>query len=510
MLFRRIDDPNLAQYAYLIGCQRTGEAILFDPERDVDRYLDVAAREGVRITAVAETHIHADFLSGARELAERVGAHVYVSAEGGPDWQSRWVGPYKHTLLRNGTRFKVGNIHFTAVHTPGHTPEHMTYLVHDAGGVNAGELPPPMGAITGDFMFVGALGRPDLLETAAGVQGTAEPGAHDLWRSVRAFMKQPDYLQIWPAHGAGSACGKSLGAVPQSTLGYERIASPMLRLLDDEQGFVHEMLSGQPEPPLYFARMKTLNRDGVPVLGKLPQPRVIADADGVRAFVAQGAGAAGGAADGQMVIVDTRPWDAFRAAHLPGSLFAPPGKMFSMIVGSYVQPQENIALVCRPAQAESLIRDLVRIGYDRIEAVLAPEAVADVAGAGGAGKGAAGESTPEQSVQELAAASAAGGYVLDVRNVDEYAAGGVAGAINCPYPRLPRIVEQLPRDTPILVHCAKGMRSAAAVAYLRRHGFDAVNVAGGFDAFRAAGLPVHMPGHSTAQAQPARSGRAPA
>jgi len=159
MLFRQIDDPKLAQYAYLIGCQRTGEAIVFDPERDVDRYVDAATREGLRIVAVAETHIHADFLSGARELAERVGAHVYVGGEGGPEWQSKWVTAYGHTPLRHGDEFMVGNIRFRALHTPGHTPEHVSYLVTDVGG-GATE---PMGIITGDFVFVGDLGRPDLL-----------------------------------------------------------------------------------------------------------------------------------------------------------------------------------------------------------------------------------------------------------------------------------------------------------------------------------------------------------
>ena len=158
MLFRQITDPTLAQYAYLIGCQRTGEAIVFDPERDVDLCIELAAREGLRIVAVAETHIHADFLSGARELAERVGAHVFVSGQGGPEWQSRWVGPYRHTLLADGTVFNVGNIRFQAVHSPGHTPEHMSFLVTDVGG-GASE---PMGMITGDFVFVGDLGRPEI------------------------------------------------------------------------------------------------------------------------------------------------------------------------------------------------------------------------------------------------------------------------------------------------------------------------------------------------------------
>lgn len=476
MLFRRIDDPQLAQYAYLIGCQRTGEAIVFDPERDVDRYLDAARREGLRIVAVAETHIHADFLSGARELAERVGAHVYVSAEGGPDWQSRWVGPYKHTLLRDRTSFKVGNIHFTALHTPGHTPEHMSYLVYDRGG-SSGEA--PMGLLSGDFVFVGDLGRPDLLESAAGMTGIAEPSAHALWRSAREFVQLPEYLQVWPAHGAGSACGKALGAVPQSTVGYEKMNSPILQLVGDEGAFVEDILSGQPEPPMYFARMKALNRDGVPVLGALPKPPAVTDL-AAHAELADPA---------RTVVVDTRPFAEFRKAHLPGSLYAPPGKMFPMIVGSYAQPEDRIALVCDPAVAEDLVRDCVRIGYDRIVAVVPPAAVAGPA---------AREATPEESVQHLAAQAAAGAFVLDVRGAGEHASGCVAGSMHCAYPRLPTRLADLPRDRTILVHCAKGGRSAAAAAYLRRQGFDAVNIAGGFDAWRAAGLPVAMPAECAA------------
>ena len=175
MLFRMIYDEKLAQGAYLIGCQRTGEAIVIDPERDVDRYIRLAQQEGLRITAVAETHIHADFLSGARELAERVGAKVYVSDEGDADWKYQWLdaksggGSYDHQLLRDGDRFSVGNIEFHVMHTPGHTPEHISFLVTDHGG-GADE---PMGIVTGDFLFVGDLGRPDLLETAAGQAGCA-------------------------------------------------------------------------------------------------------------------------------------------------------------------------------------------------------------------------------------------------------------------------------------------------------------------------------------------------
>ena len=253
MLFRQIWDEKLAQYTYLVGCQRTGEALLIDPERDIDRYLAIADEEGLRITAVTETHIHADFLSGAREFAE-LGVKVYLSNEGGPDWLYGWTedGDYAVEMLEDGATFKVGNIEIRAVHTPGHTPEHLSFAITDLGG-GADE---PMGLASGDFVFVGDTGRPDLLESAAGVEGAMQEGAAALFRSVQRFLELPDYLQVWPGHGAGSACGKALGAVPESTVGYERRFSPAMRAAQDgERAFVHYVLDAQPEPPLYFGRM---------------------------------------------------------------------------------------------------------------------------------------------------------------------------------------------------------------------------------------------------------------
>ena len=170
MLLRQIYDEDLAQAAWLLGCQRTGEAIVIDPQRDVDRYIKLAQEHGLLITAVAETHIHADFLSGVRQLAEETGAHVYVSGLGGNGWRSRWLAPYAHTELSDGDRISVGGIDLRALHTPGHTPEHMSFLVTDRGsGANE-----PLGILSGDFVFVGDLGRPDLLESAVGVEGTME------------------------------------------------------------------------------------------------------------------------------------------------------------------------------------------------------------------------------------------------------------------------------------------------------------------------------------------------
>jgi hydroxyacylglutathione hydrolase len=288
-------------------------------------------------------------------------------------------------------------------------------------------------------------------------------------------MALPDYLQVWPAHGAGSVCGKALGAVPQSTVGYERISSPILKLVGDEQRFVDDILSGQPEPPLYFARMKVLNRDGVPVLGHLPQPPLVQDLSNRPELT-----------DPKLaVVVDTRPWNEFRRGHLPGALHAVPGKMFPMVVGSFVRPEEPIVLVCDSLRSDELVRDLVRIGYDQILAVVPPTALAAYPEL---------VQEPEETVQGLARAAESGAaLVLDVRGASEHAAGAVKGSLNTAYTRLPRALATLPRERRILVHCASGGRSAAATAYLRREGFDAMNVEGGFGAWRKADLPVHMP-----------------
>ncbi len=469
MLFRQIVDPNLSQYAYLIGCQKTGEAIVFDPQRDVDRYIEIASREKMKIVGVAETHIHADFLSGARELAERVGACVYVSADGGADWQSKWVGPYKHVLLHDGDMITLGGISIRAMHTPGHTPEHMSYLIFDrATGTEV-----PIGMISGDFVFAGDLGRPDLLETAAGLQGISDQSAHALFASAQKFAQLPEFVQVWPGHGAGSACGKALGAVPQTTVGYEKAVSPILQLLRSEGAFVKDILAGQPEPPLYFARMKKLNRDGVQVLGQIPKPEVVTDLKSYSASWEKPG----------TVVVDTRAWAAFRDGHLPGSLYSPLGKMFPMVVGSYVNPQEKIVLVCEPSMSDEIIRDLVRIGYDHIIAVVPPTAISAAVHL---------ETTPEVSVKETAS-DLQNSFILDVRGASEHALGCIDGSCNVAYTRLSTKLAQIPKDKRVLVHCALGGRSATATAMLRRLGYDAANVAGGFEAWKQAQLPVSAP-----------------
>ena len=466
MLFRLVYDEGLAQAAYLIGCQRSGEAIVIDPERDIDRYLDLARSHGLRIVAVAETHIHADFLSGARELATQVDAMAYVSGAGGADWRSRWLDGVRHRELVDGDRFTVGGIEFTALHTPGHTPEHLSYLITDRGG----DATEPMGIVSGDFVFVGDLGRPDLLESAAGVAGAMEPAARELAESARRFLALEDHLQVWPAHGSGSACGKALGAVPQSTVGYERRFNQALGLAEAEPAFVDFILQGQPEPPTYFARMKTWNRDGVPLLNALPSPRRI-EVDDVAT-----------ATDG-VRIVDVRPWSEFRDGHLVGANWAMGGIGFLMATGSYVEPGERIVLVCEEERVESLVRSLVRIGLDRVEAYLTPETLE-----AWRIRGERLDVVPElDATAFLERLDAGERHVLDVRRATEHQAQSLEGSVNIAHTRLIDRISEVPDDGVLLVHCAGGIRSAAAVTELRRRGFDAANVAGGWAAMARAG-----------------------
>lgn len=469
MLFRQIFDQALSQYSYLIGCQRTKEAILFDPERDVDRYVAAAEAEGLTLTAVAETHIHADFLSGSRDLAQRLGAVVYLSGAGDDaDWQYRWPnGEPQVELLPDGDRFEIGKIRFDVVHTPGHTPEHVCFLVTDVGG-GASE---PMGLLSGDFLFVGDLGRPDLLESAAGEVGAMKPAAAQLWESTHRLEAMAGHLQIWPGHGAGSACGKVLGAVPTSTLGYERRFNASLELAaQGREVFVDGILEGQPEPPLYFARMKKQNRDGVPEPHDIPSPAVL-EAGRIATASAEGA-----------VVVDCRrDKTEFLAAHWPGALWAPwGGADFLAITGSYLEPEQEMLLLAPAADGEAIARALYRIGLDRVGGLLPVDDLPALLAIG---------CTTTESVGWEAVAAARdshGELVLDVRRQAEFEAGSVPGAANIAHTRLRQRLDELPRDKQLLVHCETGFRATAATAFLERQGFRVRHVGAPFRDWRPA------------------------
>ena len=469
MLVRQVADPTLAQFAYLIGCPRTGDAIVIDPERDVDRYFAIAARHRLRIVAAADTHLHADYVSGLREMAAR-GVFVYASKEGGPDWQYEWLvhGEYPHRLLSHEDQFSVGFIEFQAVHTPGHTPEHLSYLVRDAGG-GAKDF---IALASGDFVFVGDVGRPDLLERAAGMVGVMEPSARAQYASIqREFRGLPEFLQVWPAHGAGSACGKSLGDVPTSTVGYELRTNRSIQAATDEHTFVDFILAGQPEPPLYFARMKRDNRRGPELLPALPLPERLRVSD-----------LAGLENRRDIAVLDTRARKAFFEGHLAGSLLAELDYQFCSIAGSYVPESTPIYLLVKETELDEAVRALVRVGLDRIVGYFTPDTLAEYSGLGGALR-----RTTTIDMADLERRRTSGrGHVLDVRGVGEFDSGHVPGARHVPHTRIGVQASNLPVDQPLLVYCNSGARAAAAVSMLSRLGFDAIDVNNSFANYRRA------------------------
>ncbi|TVR53321.1 MAG: MBL fold metallo-hydrolase [Spirochaetaceae bacterium] len=458
MFLRQIYDEALAQAAYVVGCQQTGEALVIDPARDVDRYYRVARANELTIVAVAETHIHADFVSGAREFAEDPDVTLYLSSLGGEDWSYRWpTAATRVKYLSDNERFFIGKVEIRALHTPGHTPEHLSYLIIDHGG-GADE---PLAIVTGDFVFVGDVGRPDLLESAAGLAGAMEPSARTLHESlVTRVTPLPDFVQILPGHGAGSACGKALGAIPSSTVGYERRFNGALRLAEKgADPFVTEILAGQPEPPIYFKRMKHVNRDGIAVTGGVPScPRLdavefqrLAGTDGVR-------------------IVDTRPdRAAFEAAHVPASIYAPfVGSSLVNSAGSFLSENDTLLLVLDDeSSVDEITRQLYRIGLDRFGGWTT---YAEIESAGLA--------TARTATVEFAkfspAAVPSDATVLDVRTRAEHDEGHLPGATHAPYTRLHERVDELSPGGKYYAYCASGHRASIAASFLAGRGYDVV------------------------------------
>lgn len=473
MLLRRFYDEKLAQASYLIGCAATGEALVVDPNRDAEQYVDAAEREGLRITHITETHIHADFVSGARELAECTGARLYLSDEGDADWKYAFAAADDAVLLHDGDRFQVGNVRIDVLHTPGHTPEHLSFVVTDTAGADR-----PMGVLTGDFVFVGDVGRPDLLEKAAKFRGTMEAGARTLFHSLQRFKRElPDFVQLWPGHGAGSACGKALGAVPQSTLGYEKLFNWGLAT-DNEQEFVRMVLAGQPEPPMYFAEMKRINKEGPRVLGGIRRPSRVPE-HRLEALLAQKA-----------VVVDTRPAGDFERAHIRGTLNVPLGRSFSTYAGSVIAYDRDFYLIVDdlcPHCVQEAMRDLALIGLDRVAGYFGRDGVEAWAARHGVE-----EETGEIGVAELAAQLDMGAFhVVDVRNPSEWEDGRIPGSRNVPLSRLTERLGELPQDRPLVVHCQSGARSAVALGVLQANGFaNALHLRGDFAEWSRARLPA--------------------
>ncbi|HEY0871940.1 MAG TPA: rhodanese-like domain-containing protein [Vicinamibacterales bacterium] len=472
ILVKRFYDPKLAQASYLIASTEVGKAVVIDANRDVQQYVRAAAEENVSITHVTETHIHADFVSGSRELAARTGAQLYLSAEGGPDWQYAFAKEAGAILLKDGDAFDVGSVRIQALHTPGHTPEHLAFLVTDTSV--AAE---PLALVSGDFVFVGDVGRPDLLEKAAHVAGTMKESARTLFTSLKRLEPFPGHLQIWPGHGAGSACGKGLGSLPQSTLGYERLTNWGLRPMTEDE-FVDRVLSGQPDPPKYFGEMKRINREGPRLLGALALPE--------RLSTDRLAGLLGADA----LVIDTRPAAEFAEGHIPGTINIPLNRAFTTWAGWLVPYDADFYLLVDDRSTNRVmeaVRDLAMIGLDRLRGYVSLEALTDWEKSRGAL-----ERTAQIGVDGLATAALAGeADVLDVRSQAEWESGHIPNATHIPLGELASQLDRLSPDRPLIVHCQGGTRSAIAASILQARGFrDVTNLPGGFNEWRNAGQPV--------------------
>ncbi|GGL20027.1 MBL fold metallo-hydrolase [Deinococcus radiotolerans] len=453
MFFERFYDTDLAQASYMIGCQKTGACLVIDPTRNTQPYLDRAAREKLRVTHVTETHIHADYLSGSRELAAQTGAQLLLSDEGGADWTYGFAAQKLH----HGDRFMIGNIRVEVRHTPGHTPESLSFLVTDTPRGDT-----PVLYFTGDFVFVGDIGRPDLLDEAAGGVDTRFAGAQQMFASLRdQFLTLPDGVQVWPGHGAGSACGKALGAVPTTTVGYERARAwwaPYVAA-GDEQGFTAELLSGQPDAPLYYGRMKLQNKAGPALLGDV-QALAHLSPNAVNAHVRAGG-----------VLIDTRSKEAHQADAPQGSVNIPDGNTFETWSGWLLQPEDAayVLLARDAAHAETLRRRLWMVGLDQVTGFVTSTDGLDTA--------------PAQPFPAAELDQHDGALILDVRNKTEHQAGAIPSAQQLHAGRLAWHLDELPRDQEIVVHCQGGARSAAAASLLRAQGFHVSELAGGYDAY---------------------------
>ena len=461
MLLKHIYDPDLAQGSYFIGCQKTGEAVVVDPRRDIGVYLAEAEAHKMAIVAVTETHIHADYLSGSRELAAATGAKLYLSDEGDDDWKYAF-GDVK---LYDGAKIEIGNLTLEAVHTPGHTPEHLSFLLTD--GAQADE---PGFILTGDFVFVGDVGRPDLLDEAAEGVDTRFAGAKHLFASLRdKFLTLPDYVQVWPGHGAGSACGKSLGAVASTTVGYERLFAWWARYVreGDEQGFTDELLAGQPDAPAYFNRMKRQNKAGPALLNR--EPLAFLTPSSVASRI-----------NDDLLFIDTRPAATFKADGVKGALNIPAGKSFATFASYVIDPERDardiVVLAADETQANALRDKLSYVGIDRASGY-----VTSVAGL-------AREALSSVSPDELSEMT--NPFILDVRTANEFKDGHLPGATQLHAGRVMGHLNALPQDRPVVTHCQSGARSAVVASALRAAGFDnVVELEGSYQAWVDAGEP---------------------
>ncbi|WP_427017276.1 rhodanese-like domain-containing protein [Pseudarthrobacter sp. P1] len=443
----------LSQGSYLVGDESSGQAVVVDPRRDILEYLADAAANGLRIVGVINTHFHADFVAGHLELAEATGAWIGYGSKAATEYPIR--------TFAHGERVSLGEVELEILETPGHTWESISVLVRE----HAGD-PVPYAVLTGDALFVGDVGRPDLAACVG-----ADPGelARALYGSLHnVLMALPDAVRVMPAHGAGSACGKNLSEERESTIGVQRATNPSLAPMAVED-FVEMLATGQPAIPHYFSTDALLNRNNRGVMEQIPAVRELCPAD-VGALVDAGA-----------IILDTRSPRSFAAGHLPGSLNVGLDGRFAETAGMVLDSADVIVLVTAAGRESEAALRLGRIGYDGVAGYL------DASGAGFAALGHSLVAARRIAAADLGStASRELAVVLDVRNPGEREAGSIPGSVHIPLAELSGRFAELPADRPVIVHCASGWRSSVAASLLARHGFtDVSDVGGGYNAWAA-------------------------
>lgn len=462
LVLESIKSEGLAQLSYLVGDSAAGVAAVIDPRRDVDIYLQRARELGVRLTHAIETHIHADFVSGTHELHHRLGTEIYGGRS--EDYQ------FSYKELEAGDTIKLGRVTLEVRQTPGHTPEHISLLISDDRQGDA-----PFGIFTGDFVFNLDVGRPDLLG-----HGTEKKLAAQLYRSLfEQFLPLGDRLEVYPCHGAGSACGKAIGDREQSTIGNERRFSEALQDRTEDE-FVAWLLADMPEPPRHYARLKQVNAQGAPVQGCLQTPPPLSASAFQAALSAP-----------HTIAIDTRSMLAFGGGHIPETLNIGLGAAFPTWVGWLVDPKQKIFLVVDDAEAlQQATEALFRLGYDQVAGYLHGGMTSwQMAG------------MPIQRVLQLTATELhqirrdrGDMTVLDVRSDQEFMRGAIPNATHIFLPHLTQHLDRLDATRTIATYCGSGYRASIAASILQRHGFQkVVNIPGSWAAWQADDLPVEQP-----------------
>ncbi|WP_251829005.1 rhodanese-like domain-containing protein [Streptomyces sp. ATCC 21386] len=449
----------LSQASYMIADETTGRAVIVDPRRDISEYLADAELHGFTIEAVINTHFHADFLAGHLELADRTGAWI--------GYGQRAEAEYPIRKLADGERIGLGDVHLRILETPGHTPESISVLVYEHTADTV-----PYGVLTGDALFIGDVGRPDLL---ASIGVTADELGHMLYDTVQhKLMALPDAVRVFPAHGAGSACGKNLSTRRQSTIGEQRVSNYACRPMSKER-FVELVTAGQPAAPAYFVHDAVLNRKEHGLFDATAVPRPLS----VEEFMRRRAAGA--------IVIDARSPQDFAPGHLRGSVNVPADGRFAEQAGMVLGPEQEIVVVAPQDREEEVVTRLARIGFDRVGGYLRePEgafpALADEM-----------ERASRLTADELRRLldGREPPLVLDVRNTAEREEGFVEGSSHIPLAELTRRVDEIPADRPLVVHCAGGHRSSVAASWLRHRGrTDVSDLLGGYGAWLALPAPA--------------------